>query len=76
MVQAHRAYLFTRDYAGIALMMLVALGAAAIFQMSPMKVVLLYIGGLALQFLLAGQAARNHGRRFVSTVLAIKGAGR
>jgi hypothetical protein len=26
----------------------------------------------ALQFVLAGQAARNNGRRFVTTVLAIK----
>lgn len=74
--QAHRAFLFARDYACIALIMLVALGGAALFQMSSMKVVLVYLGGLTVQFLLAGQAARNHGRRFVSTVLAIKAAER
>jgi len=71
-VQAHRAFLFARDYTCIALMMLVMFGGAALFQISSVKVVLLYIVGLALQFLIAGQAARNHGRRFVSTVLAIK----
>lgn len=72
--QAHRAFLFSRDYACIALMMLVVLGGAALFQISSINVVLLYIVGLAFQFLIAGQAARNHGRRFVSTVLAIKSA--
>lgn len=72
--QAHRAFLFARDYACIAVMMLVVLGVIAFFQMSPMRVALLYSVGLAFQFLIAGQAARNHGRRFVSTVLAIKSA--
>lgn len=71
-VQAHRAFLFARDYTCIALMILVTFGGAALFQMSSMKVVLLYIVGLAFQLLIAGQAARNHGRRFVSTVLAVK----
>lgn len=73
-IHAHRAFLFARDYTCIALMMFVVLGGVAVLQMSSIKGALLYIGGLALQFLLAGQAARNHGRRFVSTVLAIKSA--
>lgn len=72
--QAHRAFLFARDYACIALIMLLVLGGAALLQMSPIKVALLYIVGLAFQFVIAGQAARNHGRRFVSTVLAIRSA--
>lgn len=74
--QAHRAFLFARDYACIALIMLLVLGGAALFQMASMKTILPYIGGLTLQFLLSGRAARNHGCRFVSTVLAIKGAER
>lgn len=73
---AHRAFLFTRDYCCIALMMLIALGTDALIQLPLTRLVLLYIAGLGLQFLLAGQAARNHGRRFVSTVLAIRGAER
>lgn len=71
-VQAHRAFLFARDYTCIALMILVTFGGTALIQMSSMKVVLPYIVGLAFQVLIAGQAARNHGRRFVSTVLAAK----
>lgn len=73
-IQAHRAFLFTRDYTCIALMMLVVLGGIGLWQISSTKGALLYIGGLALQSALAGRAARNHGRRFVSTVLALKGA--
>ncbi|MCD6337884.1 MAG: hypothetical protein J7M29_00685, partial [Verrucomicrobia bacterium] len=44
-VQAHRAFLFARDYTCIALMMLVMFGGAALFQISSVKVVLLYIVG-------------------------------
>jgi hypothetical protein len=73
-IQAHRAFLFARDYTCIALMMLIVLGGIGLWQISSTKGALFYIGGLALQFVLAGQAARNHGRRFVSTVLALKGA--
>ena len=73
-IQAHRAFLFARDYTCIALMMFVVLGGIGLWQISSTKGALLYIGGLALQSVLAGQAARNHGRRFVSTVLALKGA--
>ena len=35
----------------------------------------LYLFVLVLQFLVTGQAARNHGKSFVTTVLAIKAAG-
>lgn len=74
--QAHRAFLFARDYNCIALILLVTLGGAALLQVSSIRAALLYIGALAVQFLLTGQAARNHGRRLVSTVLALKSAGR
>jgi len=71
-VQAHRSFLFARDYCCIALMVLLVLGSIALVQMASIKIALLYVGCLIFQLLLAGQAARNHGRRFVSTVLAIK----
>lgn len=72
--QAHRAFLFTRDYASLALMFAAVLGVAGFIQIPSTRVALIYLGLLLLQFALAGQAARNHGKRFVTTVLAIKGA--
>jgi len=75
-LEAHRGYLFMRDYNCMALIMLVALGGIAVFQMASKEVAFFYSSGLLAQVMLAGQAARNHGRRFVSTVLAIKGTGR
>ena len=74
--QVHRAYLFARDYTGLALMMFVVLGAAGWVQIPSTAAALVYAAALLLQFILAGQAARNHGRRFVTTVLALKAAGR
>ena len=73
-LQAHREFLFSRDYAGLALMMLVVLGTAGLLQTPSMTTGSLYMALLLAQFLLAGRAARNHGRRFVTTVLAIKTA--
>lgn len=75
-VQVHRAFLFTRDYTCLALMIAIILGSIGFFQMPTTKTSLIYFGFLILQFVLAGQAARNHGKRFVTTVLAIKGSGR
>lgn len=73
-VQVHRAFLFTRDYACIALMLSVVLGAIGFFQIPSTTIAALYFFALVLQFLIASQAARNHGKRFVTTVLAIKAA--
>ncbi|WP_440940233.1 hypothetical protein [Immundisolibacter sp.] len=69
--QVHRAYLFTRDFAAIALMLLVLLGPAAAFQFSDSAAVLSYGGIMSAQLALAIQSARNYGKRFVTTVLAI-----
>ncbi|MCA9469651.1 MAG: hypothetical protein KC643_29985 [Nitrospira sp.] len=73
--QVHRAFLFARDYTGLALMMGLVLGIAGYFQIPSTGTALAYIMVLGLQFLLAGQAARNHGKRFVTTVLALKSTG-
>jgi len=75
-VQVHRGFLFARDYTCLALMMVVILGGAGLFQIPATGTALTYLALLALQFLFAGRAARNCGRRLVTTVLAIKGAGR
>ena len=72
--QVHRSFLFTRDYACIALMLAIVFGTLAFFQITVKSVAVLYVAALILQFLLASHAARNHGRRFVTTVLSIKAA--
>jgi hypothetical protein len=72
--QVHRAFLFARDYTCLSLMFVVVLGVAGFLQIPSTRIALIYLIVLLLQFVLAGQAARNHGRRFVTTVLAIKGA--
>lgn len=73
--QAHRKFLFTRDYACLSLMMIVLLGAAGFFQSPSSKTAVGYFVLLILQFLLASRAARIHGRQFVTNVLALKAAG-
>jgi len=72
--QVHRSFLFARDYACIALTFIVVFGTAGFVQIPSTRIALMYFVLLVLQFTLASQAARNHGKRFVTTVLAIKGA--
>jgi len=72
--QVHRAFLFARDYACIGLMLVVVLGVAGFVQISSTRTALTYFVLLVLQFVFADRAARTHGKRFVTTVLAIKGA--
>ncbi len=71
---AHREYLFTRDFHFLAALMLIGLGVLAIATFVGVGKTLLYLAILAIQLLMTGQAARNHGRRLVCTVLARKAA--
>jgi hypothetical protein len=71
----HRAFLFTRDYACLGLFMCAVLGVAGFVQIPSTRTALGYFALLVAQFLLARRAARNHGVRFVTTVLALKSAG-
>ncbi|NOT41807.1 MAG: hypothetical protein HOP13_15100 [Alphaproteobacteria bacterium] len=71
----HKEFLFTRDYAALSLLMIPSLGGLAFYQM-PWMAALLYSAALVGQYLLVCRAARAHGRSFVTTVLAIKGAGK
>ena len=75
-LQVHREYLFTRDYACMSLLMLIGLGTAGLFQVPSKSTALGYIGLLTIQYLLVRRAARNHGVGLVTTVLALKGAGK
>lgn len=72
----HREYLFSRDYACLSLLMLIGLGTASLFQFPSKSTALGYISLLAVQYLLVRRAARNHGVELVTTVLALKGAGK
>lgn len=74
-MQVHGAFLFTRDYACLALFALLILGVAGFVQIPSRRTALGFVAMLAIQFLLARRAARTHGVRFVTTVLALKGAG-
>lgn len=68
--QAHRNFLFTRDYAAISFAMLIALGGAGFFVIAPCTRWALYCGGLFLQYLLVRRAARNYGIEMVKDALA------
>ena len=72
--QVHREYLFSRDYAGISFLLLLGLGPLAFWQLGPVSVAMMYAAALALQYLVVRRAARNHGERFVASVLARKTA--
>jgi len=72
--QAHRAFLFARDYACLAAMMVVLLGIAGFIQIPSLGTSLVYFSLLLVQFLVVRQAAKNNGIRFVTTVLAIDAA--
>ena len=73
-VQVHRDFLFARDYTSLALMMTALLGVSGFLYMPSLSTAAAYFAVLAIQFGLAGRAARNNGKRFVTTVLALKAA--
>lgn len=74
-LQVHREYLFTRDYACLAAMMFALLTPMAFFTFPAWRWAAFFGGAILVQFLLASQAARNHGIRFVTTVLALTATG-
>lgn len=69
--QVHREYLFARDWAGLAVLLSTVLVPLAFWQM-PHKVAVYYLAGMIIQYLLVRWSARNHGVRFVASVLAYK----
>ena len=70
--QVHREYLFTRDWAGISFLIILLLGPLALWQMESIRVAVIYLAVLLAQYLLVRRAARNHGIRFVASVIAYK----
>lgn len=66
----HRDYLLNRDIAVLALMLLIVVPGISIFFSSKTAAILALI--YSLEFLVFRRAAAVYGRRFVTTVLAIK----
>lgn len=73
-LHVHRLFLLTRDYAGIAFMLLIVFGGIGVFAMQTYRTELLYAAALLMQFVASAVAAKNYGVRFVNTVLALKAA--
>jgi hypothetical protein len=69
--QVARNFLFTRDYTAISFVMLIALGVAGYFVITPTTRWQLYCGGLILQYLLVSRAARVYGVETVKNALAV-----
>jgi hypothetical protein len=72
--QAHRDYLFMRDYTGFSALFLVGLGIAAFTIAKFLNFALYYVMLLCLHFIVVRYVAANYGVRFVTTVLAVKSA--
>lgn len=72
----HREFLFARDYTALSLGILLTLGPAGFIWIPSPRTAVVYALCLIVQFLLARNAARDHGKRFVTTVLALKSVGR
>lgn len=70
--QAHKAFLLTRDYCCLMALMFPVVTATSLWLIPSWSTSATIVAIIVAQFLLSGQAARNHGRRLVSTVLAIK----
>ncbi len=72
--QAHRHFLFSRDYAFMSLVMVAALGAAAGYFIRPISALEIYALLLVVQWGVATRAANVGGHRFVKTALALSAA--
>ena len=70
--QVHRQYLFSRDYAGLAILLACSLSPLSVWQLGSATIAGLYSAALMGQYFLARRAAYNHGVRFVTSVLATK----
>jgi hypothetical protein len=74
-LQVHREYLFTRDWAGLAILLGLALVPLAFWQMERVQAwIMLTI--IVVEYLLVRRSAKNHGERFVASVMANKSAGK
>jgi hypothetical protein len=68
-LEAHQAYLLTRDLAAMAAMFAVGFSASGFVILESWKLASLYGTALAAQYLILATSARNYGNRFVANVL-------
>jgi len=66
----NRSWLFARDYACICVLVFLVLGGLGIFQMPSPTSWSIFMGIVALQFVLARRSAVHHAERFITTVIA------
>lgn len=71
----HREFLFNRDYSCLSSLFLVVFGVSG-FIVLDARMAAIYLAILGIQFGLATRAARVQASRLVTTVLALKAAGR
>ncbi|MDC7785625.1 hypothetical protein PQJ75_18495 [Rhodoplanes sp. TEM] len=71
---AHRDFLFARDYAALAALMLLVFGASSYFLVETIKTALIYNALLLAQFIVVRHVAATYAKRFVCNVLACKAA--
>lgn len=73
-VEAHKNFLFTRDYTVLCLLMMVCFVPLAFWQLALTSAAWMYGVAMVTQFAIAMIAARNSGNRFALTVLAVEAA--
>ena len=69
--EAHRAWLRSRDFSAYAALFLGIFGSATLISETILSVSGWYLAGLIIQSATTVTAARNHGVRFVGTVLTV-----
>jgi hypothetical protein len=72
----HQDFLLYRDYSVLSLLFLFVFGIAGFFFFTSLEGTLTYIAILIIQAFLTNNAARDRGKRFVTTVMALKAAGK
>lgn len=73
-LQVHRDFLLTRDYTGLAALFIAFYGAAGLYAIPSLKISILYILLLIIQYAIVRRASATYGVRMVTTVLAQKAA--
>jgi hypothetical protein len=68
-LEAHRAYLLTRDMTGLAALFAIGFSVGAFVAVSGWRLPTVYSAALAAQYLIVATSARNYGNRFVANVL-------
>ena len=73
-IEAHKSFLFTRDYAVLCLLMMICFVPLAFWQLPVATFAWMYGAAMVMQFAMVMVAARNNGNRLVLTVLALEAA--